>query len=238
MKFYRPLLSLVLCASIVWSAQASPLTFNDIARPPVPSPDRSEGRRDANRETAAGTAEEGLSHPEFVRLVDGRIVPFGPGVICETKEPIGLVETHSRRWLILVPFVTAIAVCAVLCRPPEDSPRRYPIPPGPPICNAEPCSTPTPTPTPTPEPTPTPTPPVCTTGVCSSPTPTPTPEPTPEPTPTPRPRCTDCPPPVCTDCPPPPPKPPAEVPEPGTLALLGTGLALLARRGLKRKKGE
>src|SRR5215216_4345607 len=31
----------------------------------------------------AGTAQESDTHPEFVRLPDGRIVRYGPGIVCD-----------------------------------------------------------------------------------------------------------------------------------------------------------
>jgi hypothetical protein len=57
--------------------------------------------------------------PQFVRLPDGRIVPYGPGTVCrvESEDSAELVEDRGRRrWLIAVPLVAAGILCIVLCR--------------------------------------------------------------------------------------------------------------------------
>lgn len=56
--------------------------------------------------------------PATVRLSDGRIVPFGPGVICkpEVCETIGIETTIEKKWLA-VGFGSGAVLCAILCRP-------------------------------------------------------------------------------------------------------------------------
>lgn len=55
--------------------------------------------------------------PKFVTLSDGRRVPYGQGVICSdecvTAESL---PGGSRQWWI-VPVMTTVVVCALLCRP-------------------------------------------------------------------------------------------------------------------------
>lgn len=103
-------------------------------------------------------AQESPNHPEFVRLPDGRIVRYGPGVICDENcvEPVGPYAFRGPGrafWWIVPPIVAGGILCAILCRPDDNNPQPTPtitIPP----------TSPTPTPvTPTPIPTPTATPP-------------------------------------------------------------------------------
>lgn len=197
---HRRLTTFLLCGLLAISAQASPITWsqfqNSSALPGSAFTQDAAAGQSASQ--SSGTAEAGTP-PEFVRLPDGRVVPFGPGVICAdaspTAEEVG--GSHSRRWLIAIPIITAVVACAFLCRGsnrtrPTPPPFPTPTPPvgPPPPCEAPPCRTPAPTPTP-----------VCTSGPCATPPPTP-------------------------------------VPEPGTLLLVGVGLAFVARKGYKRGRRD
>jgi hypothetical protein len=105
-------------------------------------------------QSQASVAQESPEHPEFVRLPDGRIVRYGPGILCdencvEPVTPSAFREPGPRMWW-LVPVVSGAALCAFLCRGDEESqPQPSPTiiipPPTPPV---------TPTVTPTVQPTP------------------------------------------------------------------------------------
>lgn len=73
-----------------------------------------------------GTAQESATHPEFVRLPDGRIVRYGPGIICDENcvEPIAPAAFRGpgpALWWIVPPIVAGGVLCAVLCRPSDES---------------------------------------------------------------------------------------------------------------------
>jgi len=109
----------------------------------------------------AGAAQESATHPEFVRLPDGRIVRYGPGIICEENcvEPIAPAAFRGpgpALWWIVPPIVAGGILCAVLCRPDRDSnPQPSPtiiIPPPSPQISPTIAPSPTPPPTEIPEP--------------------------------------------------------------------------------------
>ncbi len=102
----------------------------------------------------AGTAQESPTHPEFVRLPDGRIVRYGPGIICDENcvEPIAPAAFRGpgpSLWWIVPPIIAGGILCAVLCRPDRDSNPQ----PSPTIVIPPPSPQPTATIAPTPSPT-------------------------------------------------------------------------------------
>jgi len=108
-------------------------------------------------QSQAGAAQESPNHPEFVRLPDGRIVRYGPGILCdencvEPVTPAAFREPGPRLWWIVPPIVAGGILCAILCRPGRDSqPQPTPtiiIPPSP---IASPSVSPTASPTPPPD---------------------------------------------------------------------------------------
>jgi len=79
----------------------------------------------AGQSQSGATAQESPNHPEFVRLPDGRIVRYGPGILCdencvEPVTPAAFREPGPRIWW-LVPAVSGAALCAFLCRGDDES---------------------------------------------------------------------------------------------------------------------
>lgn len=106
---------------------------------------------------SGGVAQESPNHPEFVRLPDGRIVRYGPGILCdencvEPVTPAAFREPGPRLWW-LVPAISGGALCVFLCRGGDDSPPQPTptiiIPPPPPTVT--PSVAPSLQPSPTPE---------------------------------------------------------------------------------------
>ncbi len=135
-------------------------------------------------EPSSSAAKESPNPPEFVRLPDGRIVRYGPGVLCDQNcvtpiTPTAFRGPDSRAWWIATPAAAAGVLCAFLCGGDEDTQRLTPV------INLDPTPAPQPTVSPTAQPTP----------------------------------------------------PPNEIPEPGTLVLLGLGIgAMIARRRMAARK--
>ena len=205
----RLVICLVVCCGVAQSALADPITYRQLRQDQsgrattvasVPKVVRTEDQQQdqgtpqaqgQSQNRQAGVAQESPTPPEFVRLPDGRIVRYGPGIVCDENcvEPIAPAAFRGPGpgfWWLVPPIVAGGILCAVLCRPDRDNPQPSPtinIP-----------SSPQPT-------------------VTASPGISPTPSPSMQPTP--------------------------EIPEPGTLILLGAGLsALIARRRMAARKQQ
>ncbi|GEM_PF-1490863 len=129
-------------------------------------------------DSGAGVAKESPNPPDFVRLPDGRIVRYGPGVLCDQNcvtpvTPAAFRGPSPTVWWIATPAAAAGILCAFLCGGDND---------------AQPL----------------------TSIIIPDPSPSPRVQPTPLPN---------------------------EIPEPGTLVLLGLGIgAMVARRRMAARK--
>ncbi|MGE0133195.1 MAG: PEP-CTERM sorting domain-containing protein [Blastocatellales bacterium] len=113
------------------------------------------GQSQSEQSQSGATAQESPNHPEFVRLPDGRIVRYGPGILCdencvEPVTPAAFREPGPRIWWLVPSLVSGGVLCAFLCRGGDESqPQPTPtiiIPPPTPVV--------TPTVIPSPQPTP------------------------------------------------------------------------------------
>ncbi len=150
----RLIATIILCGVLVVSAQATPINFSHIGDPqsgrqpngnaPSPSSANASGTVDAS------LRGESLDHPEFVRLADGRLIPYGPGVICSEAcvESDALVNPAGfpRKWLIALPLAGAAIVGVILATSDSSRTPRTAVD----DTTKPPTETVTPTPTPTP----------------------------------------------------------------------------------------
>lgn len=109
----------------------------------------------------APRALESPSPPEFVRLPDGRIVRYGPGVLCDENcvgpvAPAAFREGGPSIWWIAPPIAAAGILCAILCGGSDTASQQpaptIPIPPPSPSPTNPVQPTPTVLPTATPPP--------------------------------------------------------------------------------------
>lgn len=109
---------LLFCCLLAVSTQADPITYQQVRQQRgAPAKPASLTLR-SNELEAQVSSQEGANHPEFVRLPDGRIVPYGPGVVCSENcaEPFAAAAPGSPRLLRwLSPLVTGGVVCSALC---------------------------------------------------------------------------------------------------------------------------
>lgn len=120
---------LVLCVLLVVQAQAASLTYQQVSnqvgtQTQQPTTDS----KSVNAQAPQIKIPDGGDRPEFVRLADGRIVPYGPGVVCTDdcmqSEAYGPDDPSDLRtipkglnpWLLAVPaIVGGVIACVVLC---------------------------------------------------------------------------------------------------------------------------
>lgn len=187
----RLMIIAMLSGVLAFGAQAAPISYLQIRSEQDMRQSVATNTTAVNKEDAASkvvnVTNESLDQPEFVRLSDGRLIPYGPGVICSDACVESEIVQPNRKWWIAVPLVGGAVLVGALLAGNDSIPGRPSI-----VDNT------------TQNPTPTPTPVV---------------DPTPNPSPTPN------------------DKQPEPVPEPATIALLGTGLALMARK-VKKVRSE
>ena len=153
----RPALALILCGAMAIGTQAMPIQYYQIGDAQVGGQvSRSVGSQTTTSRSGAITTSltaESLDQPEFVRLSDGRLIPYGPGVICSdvcvesdvVQNPPGL----SRKWLIAIPIAGAALIGLLLVSGDSSLPRPTAV-----SDNHQDPKTPTSDPTPVPSPTP------------------------------------------------------------------------------------
>ena len=116
MKF-RPVMTIILCGAVAVGVQAGSVSYGQIQEARIPGQPTS-----ATASTPATTEQitvESQERPEFVKLADGRIIPYGPGVSC-TDSCVGadIIEKDGRgfnkKWLYAVPVIAGIAVVGVM----------------------------------------------------------------------------------------------------------------------------
>ncbi|MBL8187997.1 MAG: PEP-CTERM sorting domain-containing protein [Acidobacteria bacterium] len=132
---------LLVCVALIRPAFADSITYRQLRQdqqgrvgavastPKVARATDQQGQAQQQGQTSqgqAGTAQESSTHPEFVRLPDGRIVRYGPGIICDENcvEPIAPAAFRGpgpALWWIVPPIVAGGVLCAVLCRPSDES---------------------------------------------------------------------------------------------------------------------
>ncbi len=163
----RLLTKIILCGALAVSAHATPINFSHIGDPQSGRQTKggasSQTSTNSSDAVNANLAVESLEQPEFVRLADGRMIPYGPGVVCSESCVESAVEPQGfpRKWLIALPIAGAIIAGVILA---SDAPRI-------PRTAVDSVTQPPPT-------TPTPTPsPVCTGGNCTDTPMEPVPEP-------------------------------------------------------------
>lgn len=175
----RAMVVLLICLAVAQIALADSITYQQVqqgqegrSRATAVSPavvrTQNQGQQSQNQSAqseqsqsgqsqSGATAQESPAHPEFVRLPDGRIVRYGPGILCdencvEPVTPAAFREPGPRMWW-LVPAISGGILCAFLCRGGDDSqPQPTPtiiIPPPTPAVT--PSVTPSLQPSPTPE---------------------------------------------------------------------------------------
>jgi len=152
-KFPEAILRALICCAVAQVTLADSVTYQQLQQkqenrpqggggaPAVPTQNQDQQNKQGQNQPAksgqsqSGVAQESPDHPEFVRLPDGRIVRYGPGVLCdencvEPVTPSAFREPGPRMWW-LIPAVSGAALCAFLCRG-NDEPKPTPtiiIPP-------------------------------------------------------------------------------------------------------------
>lgn len=149
-------LRLFLCFLLATRVVATPISYEQVAQQVKEGQQQTETKKSDLQQPTVKIAESG-DKPEFVRLVDGRIVPYGPGIICTDdciqSDALALDDTPPqlptrafKPWLFAIPAVVGgIVACVVLCRGGGSStvvtdtpPIINPPPPPPPVDIPEP----------------------------------------------------------------------------------------------------
>jgi len=125
---------LLICL-LAGGVQADPITYQQVRQGEraFATPVSSTINLDGPQQDQQPRVEESQDHPEFVRLPDGRIVPYGPGIICAENcvEPFEATAPRAPRlWLVAPPLLAGGIICAVLCGGAVGGSSRGPTTPG------------------------------------------------------------------------------------------------------------
>jgi hypothetical protein len=130
----QKLVCLLICCAIVQGAFADTITYQQLRQDQggrtlttasVPTVARTnqypQGQNPLQTITPQGSrAVESPNHPEFVRLPDGRIVRYGPGVICDENcvdavAPAAFRGEGPSKWWLAPPIAAGVILCIALC---------------------------------------------------------------------------------------------------------------------------
>lgn len=145
----RRIATIILSGALAVSAQATPINFSHIGDPQSGRQPNASSSASANSSDTvnASLTVPSLEHPEFVRLADGRLIPYGPGVICSEacveSDALANPSGFPRKWLIALPLAGAAIVGVILATSRPSRPPRTAV-----DSVIQPPTTPTPTPTP------------------------------------------------------------------------------------------
>ena len=150
----RLIATIILSGALAFSTQATPINFSHIGDPQSGRQTKGNASSQATTNSSdavnASLTVESLEQPEFVRLSDGRLIPYGPGVICSEacveSEAIANPSGFPRKWLIALPLAGAALVGVILATSDSSRTPRTAVDNN----TKPPTDTVTPTPTPTP----------------------------------------------------------------------------------------
>jgi hypothetical protein len=118
---------LLLCFLLATRVVATPIAYEQVVTQVKPGQQTTETPKTDSQQPTVKIVESG-DKPEFVRLADGRIVPYGPGIVCTDdciqSEALAFDDTPPqlptrvfKPWLFALPAVVGgIVACIVLCR--------------------------------------------------------------------------------------------------------------------------
>jgi PEP-CTERM motif len=115
----RSLLTIILCGAVASGAQASPISLGQIQETQNSGQSKTATSTSTTTPNADQITVESLEHPEFVKLADGRIIPYGAGVACsDSCVGADIIERNNpgfnKKWLLAVPVIAGIAVVGVM----------------------------------------------------------------------------------------------------------------------------
>ncbi len=113
----RPVMTIILCGAVAVGAQAGSVSYGQIQA--AQNVGQSKSATTATPTSADQITVESLEHPEFVKLADGRIIPYGPGVSCsDACVGADIIEKDgpgfNKKWLYAIPVIAGIAVVGVM----------------------------------------------------------------------------------------------------------------------------